>query len=55
MASHYGSAAAFKASLEAHLRKLATERNTPLSTLQFKLVIERLLARGPRTSLISCS
>ncbi len=45
MARHFGSAAAFKASLEAHLRKLAGERNTPLSTLQLKLVIERLLAR----------
>jgi Nucleotidyl transferase AbiEii toxin, Type IV TA system len=45
MARHFGSAAAFKASLEAHLRKLASERNTPLSTLQLKLVIERLLAR----------
>jgi hypothetical protein len=45
MARHFGSAAAFKASLEAHLRKLAAERNAPLSTLQLKLVIERLLAR----------
>ncbi len=45
MARHFGSAAAFKASLEAHLRKLAGERTTPLSTLQLKLVIERLLAR----------
>lgn len=44
MARQYGSAAAFKASLEAHLRKLAGERDTPLSTLQLKLVIERLLA-----------
>ena len=45
MARQFGSAAAFKASLEAHLRKLAGERNTPLSTLQLKFVIERLLAR----------
>lgn len=45
MARQFGSAAAFKAALEAHLRKLAGERNTPLSTLQLKLVIERLLAR----------
>jgi hypothetical protein len=45
MARRFGSAAAFKASLEAHLRKKAAERKTPLSTLQLKLVIERLLAR----------
>src|SRR5947208_9271483 len=45
MARRFGSAAAFKASLEAHLRKLAGGRNTPLSTLQLKFVIERLLAR----------
>ena len=43
MARHYGSAVAFKTSLEAYLRKLAGERNAPLSTLQLKLVIERLL------------
>src|SRR5947208_1274777 len=45
MARRFGSAAAFKASLEAHLRKLAGGRNTPLSTLQLKFAIERLLAR----------
>ena len=45
MARRFGSAAAFKASLEAHLRRLAGGRNTPLSTLQLKFVIERLLAR----------
>src|SRR5260370_31913444 len=45
MAKQFGSAAAFKASLDAHLRKHATERHIPLSTLQLKFVIERLLAR----------
>jgi hypothetical protein len=45
MAKRFGSAAAFKASLEAHLRKRATERNLPFNTLQLKFVIERLLAR----------
>lgn len=45
MAKQFGSAAAFKASLEAHLRKRATERAIPLATLQLKFVIERLLAR----------
>src|SRR5260370_42246704 len=45
MARQFGSAAAFKASLETHLRKRAEERKIPLSTLQLKLVIERLLAR----------
>src|SRR5262249_30146466 len=45
MASRFGSAAAFKASLEAHLKKIALERNAPITTLQLKLVIERLLAR----------
>jgi hypothetical protein len=45
MAKQFGSAAAFKASLDAHLRKRATERHIPLSTLQLKFVIERLLAR----------
>jgi hypothetical protein len=45
MAKTFGSAAAFKASLEAHLRKHAEERKIPLSTLQLKFVIERLLAR----------
>ena len=42
MAKRFGSAAAFKASLETRLRTLAAERSTPLSTLQLKLVIERL-------------
>jgi hypothetical protein len=45
VARRFDSPAAFKASLESHLRKLAGERRTPLSTLQLKLVIERLLAR----------
>jgi hypothetical protein len=45
MARTFGSAAAFKTSLEAHLRKRAEERNLPLGTLQLKFVIERLLAR----------
>src|SRR5271166_5424134 len=45
MAKKFGSAAAFKASLEAHLRRRAEEGNLPLSTLQLKFVIERLLAR----------
>ncbi|CAN5365990.1 hypothetical protein BH10PLA2_BH10PLA2_35070 [soil metagenome] len=41
----FGSAAAFKTSLDAHLRKYAEERKVPLSTLHLKFVIERLLAR----------
>ena len=45
MTRQFASGAAFKASLEAHLRKRATERAIPLATLQLKLVIERLLAR----------
>jgi hypothetical protein len=45
MAKKFGSAVAFKASLEAHLRKRADEWGTPFSTLQLKFVIERLLAR----------
>jgi hypothetical protein len=45
MAKKFGSAAAFKASLEAHLRMRAEEGNVPLGTLQLKFVIERLLAR----------
>jgi hypothetical protein len=45
MARRFTSAAAFKAALEAHLRKPATERAVPFSTLQLKFVIERLLAR----------
>src|ERR1043165_5822497 len=38
-------ASAFKASLEAHLRKRAEQMTVPFSTLQLKFVIERLLAR----------
>ncbi len=45
MARTFGSAAAFKTSLEAHLRKHAAARTIPLSTFQLKFVIERLLAR----------
>src|SRR5919204_2322927 len=45
MPRKFGSAAAFKTSLEAHLRKRTEERKVPLSTLQLKFVIERLLAR----------
>lgn len=45
MAKQFKTAAAFKASLEANLRKKATERGIPFSTLQLKFVIERLLAR----------
>jgi len=45
MARKFGSAAAFKKSLEAHLRKRAEERKIPLHTLQLKFVMERLLAR----------
>ena len=45
MTRQFASGAAFKASLEAHLRKRATERAIPLATLQLKFVIERLLAR----------
>ncbi len=45
MAKRYGTAAAFKASLETHLRKHAVAVRVPLSTVQLKFVIERLLAR----------
>jgi hypothetical protein len=45
MAKKFGSAAAFKTSLEARLRKRAEETNVPLQTLQLKFVMERLLAR----------
>ncbi len=45
MAKKFGSAAAFKASLDAHLRRRSEEGNVPLSTLQLKFAIERLLAR----------
>ena len=45
MARKFGSAAAFKTSLEARLRTTAFERSVPFSTLRLKFVIERLLAR----------
>lgn len=45
MAKTFGSAAAFKAALEARLRKRAEEHKVSLSTLQLKFAIERLLAR----------
>ena len=45
MAKTFGSVAAFKAALEAHLRKRAEERKVPLSTLQLRFVIEQLFAR----------
>jgi hypothetical protein len=45
MAKQFGSAAAFKASLDARLRKRAEELGVPVGTLQLKFVIERLLAR----------
>jgi hypothetical protein len=45
MARKFGSAAAFKAALEARLRKKSEEQGVPLSTLQLKFMIERLLAR----------
>lgn len=45
MAKTFGSAAAFKASLEARLRKRAVERSLPLQTVQLRFVMERLLAR----------
>lgn len=45
MAKTFGSAAAFKASFETRLRKVAAERAVPFSTLQLKFVMERLLAR----------
>jgi hypothetical protein len=45
MARKFGSAAAFKTALDAHLRKRAEERKVPLNTVQLKFVIERLLAR----------
>jgi len=37
--------AAFKSSLEAHLRGKAKERGVPYATVRFKFVLERLLAR----------
>ena len=45
MPRSFGTPGAFKASIEARLRILATQRGLPLNTLRLKLVIERLLAR----------
>lgn len=45
MAKQYGSATAFKAALEAHLRTQAKKRGAPFQTVQLKFVMERLLAR----------
>ena len=45
MAKQFRTAAAFKASLESHLRARAEVRGVPFQTLQLKFVIERLLAR----------
>lgn len=45
MAKQFRTAAAFKTALETHLRRHATERGVPFSTVQLKFVIERLLAR----------
>jgi hypothetical protein len=45
MARKFGSATAFKASLETRIKKLAADRGMPSSTLQLKFVMERLLAR----------
>jgi len=45
MAKTFGTAAAFKASLEARLRAVAAERAMPFASLQLKFVMERLLAR----------
>jgi hypothetical protein len=45
MAKKFGSASAFKASLEAHLRKRSEQSGVPFDTLRMKFVMERLLAR----------
>lgn len=45
MTRQFGSATAFKTSLEARLRKKSQENGIPFKTLQLKFVIERLLAR----------
>ncbi len=45
MAKQFGSASAFKAALETRLRNRSRDQGVPLSTLQLKFVIERLLAR----------
>jgi len=49
MAKQFKTAAAFKQTLEAHLRARAAERGVPFQTLQLKFVMERLLARLFRT------
>lgn len=45
MAGIFGSPAAFKASLEDRLKRVAADRQLPINALRLKLVIERLLAR----------
>jgi hypothetical protein len=45
MAKKFGSASAFKTSLDARLRTRANETGVPLGTLQLRFVMERLLAR----------
>jgi len=45
MAKSFATPAAFKASLEARLKAVATERGLPINALRLKLVMERLLAR----------
>jgi hypothetical protein len=45
MLKQFRTAAAFEASLEAHLRKRSEELGVPFSTVQLKFVLERLLAR----------
>jgi hypothetical protein len=45
MAKTFKTAAAFKTSLEAHLRNTAQSRGLPFTTMQLKFVLERLLAR----------
>jgi len=45
MTRTFKTAAAFKTSLEAHLRTKANERGVPYATVRFKFVLERLLAR----------
>ena len=45
MGKSFASPAAFKASLEARIRTVASQRKVPINTLRLKLVMERLLAR----------
>ncbi len=45
MSGRFGSAAAFRQSLEARVRAEAARRRTPINDLRQKLVMERLLAR----------